>query len=79
VSRVARVAFLALSVALAGCGSAETKDDKPISHSMASDPPPSDGKTAPPLSRPREKIAPPVTLNSQTSDLLTPGEEQPLH
>jgi hypothetical protein len=74
-------ALVIVSVALAGCGTTDTKDDdKPISHAFptagASDPPPTDSASAPPLGKPREKVPPPVTLNSETGPLVN---ETPLH
>jgi hypothetical protein len=61
---------LMVFAALAGCGSAETKESPkdPISSRMPLDSPPAEEGTAPPLGRPKDKIEP-SALDKRTDSL----------
>ncbi len=75
-----RIAFLLVAVALAGCGSVESKDESPGPKDpmvcIPQDPPAADEGKAPPLGRPRAKV-PPLSMDSRSDSLF--HEPNPPH
>ncbi len=66
-----QVGLLLVAAALAGCGSIETKEEKPdpIVSQLPQDSPPAEQGTAPPLGKPRAKVAP-TSLDKPSDSLL---------
>lgn len=68
---------LLLVAVLAGCGSVETKESRkdPVASQQPQDSPPAEEGTAPPLGRPRAKVAP-SSLDKRSESLL---HDSPAH